>query len=106
VPLSGFSSGGFVASADVAAAMDSGLQFPLGHAAEGVVSLADRERAVLLLYADENGDQTTFVDTVPMLTVDDADVVTAAEPPATGAASVALDIERAPDVETPPASAE
>src|SRR6188768_1324261 len=67
VPLSGFSSGGFVASADVDAAIDSGLQFPLGHGADGVVALADPERAVLLPYADENGAPTTFVDTVPML---------------------------------------
>ena len=84
LPLSGFSSGGFVASADVDAATDAGLQFPLGHGADGVVALADPERAVLLPYADETGAPTTFVDTVPMLTVDDADVVTAGEPPATG----------------------
>ena len=97
LPLSGFSSGGFVATVDVDAASDAGLQFPLGHGVDGVVALADPERAVLLPYADETGAPTTFVDTVPMLTVDDADVVTAAEPPATGAASWSLDIERAPD---------
>ena len=109
VPLSGLDSGGFVASAELDATQYAHLpRFALGHGATGLVAMSDPSRPELLAYSDESGAPTTFVDAVPMLSVDDADLVSAApgDVPVSGATSWALDIERAPGAAPPGGGAE